>query len=329
MIVHGEDDEGNETGIAKDALGNYLAMGHVLTGTEAGMNHTSNVEMLAIGMPTQIDNLYGSTISGDLGQSATVLNNQEPDSFIGEGTEATEAEMVGDIDGFNIGNAQQGKDKANTVKLSELLEVYYNGVYANENENRFATFESEAQVKEGVFEEQVMNFLNTYNYKNNARVSFTLGMNMGGNIITPKSMEVLLDQRADSEAKEAIEQFRTWLDEQQKDTTNNTTTKPDNTRILSNGGWVFVVSDPSRWQEADANTMARKLNKDIIVDTITASAPVYPLGVKAVVLDEGNGETFNAVADEQYKWVKVHITEGASEGTTGWVSNLFIKKGKR
>ncbi|MFK7796123.1 MAG: hypothetical protein AB8E82_01635 [Aureispira sp.] len=197
----------------------------------------------------------------------------------------------------------------------------------NKKIDQFATFETEAEVKEDVFEEQVMSFLNTYNYKNNAVVSFTLGMNIRGGV-TPQSIDILLDQRADNKAKKAIQQFRTWLDEQQKDTTNNTITNIDTTRIFSNDGWVFVVSDPSRWQDADSGAMVRKLNKDIIINTVTASAPVYPLGLKAVILDEGNGETFNAVADEQYKWVKVHIIEGAGEGTTGWVSNLFIKRGR-
>ena len=75
MITHGENEDGEETGVVKDALGNYVAMGHVVTGVEAGINRqeevSMNVTVPVIGTQTEVDsemdNLYASTITGDLG----------------------------------------------------------------------------------------------------------------------------------------------------------------------------------------------------------------------------------------------------------------------
>jgi len=70
MIAHnGDGEEQEETGVAVDALGNTLALGHVLTGTEAGINRETSVYAAEHGQVIQepLDNLYATTISGDLG----------------------------------------------------------------------------------------------------------------------------------------------------------------------------------------------------------------------------------------------------------------------
>jgi hypothetical protein len=91
-----------------------------------------------------IDSLYAATITGDLGQTATkpeylYTPDNYPYSTGGIGTEATSAELYGDIDGFLLGAWLRGKGKGqlaranmrlpmtnpNNIKLSTLLGEYY------------------------------------------------------------------------------------------------------------------------------------------------------------------------------------------------------------
>lgn len=319
MIVHDHDEEGNETGVAKDALGNYVAMGHVITGTEAGINRLEEVTFTdkigPIDVGTDMDNLYASTITGDLGQSAVLINSdtghEEDSQYIGEGTEATRAEMIGDIDGFNIG-AQFGTegDRDLETPFSELLMTYFREVYEDENKNRYESFSESSSVSEESFEEQVIEFASTYKYAIEGK--------FGG-----------LFAATEEEAKEATKQFRAWLQAQQADTSNNSVDTTQNTVTIreSGGGKVYVVSDPSQWRNSgEGSLLDFRYNQHLITDQIVTGPPTLLGGVQAIILDEGANETFNEVVDDQYKWVKVHILTGASEGTTGWVSNLFIDR---
>jgi hypothetical protein len=91
-----------------------------------------------------LDSLYAATIAGDLGQTVTgdqklwTSSTYNP-SMGGVGTEATSAELYGDIDGFWLGSWLRGKPKGqavrdrmrlpmtnlNNVKLSTFLGEYY------------------------------------------------------------------------------------------------------------------------------------------------------------------------------------------------------------
>jgi hypothetical protein len=91
-----------------------------------------------------VDSLYAATIAGDLGQTVTGdeklwTSNSYDSSRGGVGTEASSAELYGDIDGFWLGLWLRGKAKgqavrermrlpmtnANNVKLSTFLGEYY------------------------------------------------------------------------------------------------------------------------------------------------------------------------------------------------------------
>jgi hypothetical protein len=259
---------------------------------------------------TNVDNLHFSTIAGDLGQSATLVNedtgHEEGSTYIGDGTEATEAELVGDIDGFNMG-AQFGEEGGRDTEqpLSQILMDYYRGVYEEENRNRYDNFETVSEVGDDDFEQQVIDFADVYEHRNK-----------GG-----------LFSDTEEEAQEATAQFRTWLREQQADTTNNSVeTEQDTITIRSRGDWVYVVDNPNQWRNEGGGRADYLANKSIIKDTVMAGPPAYPEGVQAVILDEGNGELFNEVRSAQYRWVRVHIVTGASTGTTGWVSNAFVER---
>lgn len=319
MIVHGEDDEGQETGIAKDALGNYVAVGHLITGTEAGINRQEEVSMTDkigyIDVGTDMDNLYATTIAGDLGQSAVLINSDtghEDDSqYIGEGTEATQAEMIGDIDGFNMG-AQYGTEGQRdiTTPFSELVMTYFKKVYEDENANRYDAFETNSSVNDQVFEDQVIEFASVYKHAIDGKF-------------------VGLFSATEEEAKEATAQFRTWLRNQQNDNNNNSVETEQETITIreSGGGQVYIVSDPNQWRNSgEGSALDFRYNKHLILDQIVTGPPALLGGIQAVILDEGDNEYFNEVVDSQYRWVKVHIVSGASEGMTGWVSNRFVDR---
>jgi hypothetical protein len=313
MIAHnGDGEEQEETGVAVDALGNTLALGHVLTGVEAGVNRQASVYAAASGQFIQepLDNLYATTISGDLGQSAALEDSVFSDGvMIGNGTEATDAELIGDIDGFNIGS--EFEEDEDVPPLSELLMGYYNEVYLTENENRFERFIENSEVNEEVFENHVTDF--AWNWKFKESYIYIDG----------------LFTAIQEEATEAVVQFRDWLDIQLEVDAN--IDMRETITIKSETENVFVVSDPKLWINTGKNKEWNpandyKSNKDIIKAELMTAPPINEIGTRAVVLDTGGSETFNQVVDEKYKWVKVCIIEGTSEGVIGWVSNLFISK---
>lgn len=136
-----------EIGIVKDCTGLYVAIGHTFTGMSAGPHFNEDV------WPIGVNNLYAVTISGDLGQSAVKMYyfqktgnmNHEIDRYLGgedSCTEATFAELVGDIDGFLLGSAYESFEDQ---RISDVLARYYcdppDGAYAHCS-NRFTMFES-------------------------------------------------------------------------------------------------------------------------------------------------------------------------------------------
>jgi hypothetical protein len=118
-----------ERGVAIDPLGQKVAVGHVLCGLSAGEHRNVAVGMLGgwlVGAALQhvagltLDNLYATTIAGDLGQSA-VLVHLGKRSLLGPESEATDAELIGDIDGCVLASngALGGR------RVSDVLARYY------------------------------------------------------------------------------------------------------------------------------------------------------------------------------------------------------------
>lgn len=160
---------GAELGVIK-INGETVAFGHVITGSTAGYDHQT-----VLGM----DNLFATTISGDLGQSA-LANSKDATSPIigpagkwqngkymieGKGGFATHAEIIGDIDGFNIGKRIMADP---SKQLSQHFKEYYGG----ESQKRFETFTkhtTKAQLRQEVFK-----FANLYDYKDAGLLSSVL-----------------------------------------------------------------------------------------------------------------------------------------------------------
>ena len=91
--------------------------------------------------------------------------HEDDSQYIGEGTEATEAEMIGDIDGFNMG-AKYGTEGDRDIEtpFSELLMGYFKEVYEDENANRYGSFATSSEVNDQAFEEQVIEFASNYKH---------------------------------------------------------------------------------------------------------------------------------------------------------------------
>jgi len=123
---------GVESGIVVDTFGEAVAMGHVLTGLSAGQHRNKRIDLTpswSLGAGELMDNLYAVTIAGDLGQTATYVHFKQATAYIGPGSDATDAELVGDIDGFLLGDNlalyTSGGSLNKQLRLSELLHLYY------------------------------------------------------------------------------------------------------------------------------------------------------------------------------------------------------------
>jgi hypothetical protein len=142
---------GNETGVATDATGQAVAIGHVLTGMSAGQHYQPAVLPTkdkweafggALGVGTEVDNLYVTTIAGDIAQYAGIVAQGRP--LIEAERDATHAEFTGDIDGFVLGSQIQSgaTSLAPPAKLSDVLSNYYGcqGQSSPGNKTRFTDF---------------------------------------------------------------------------------------------------------------------------------------------------------------------------------------------
>lgn len=124
--------DGVQWGNAKDALGYDVSLGHVLSGLSAGQHRNRNTNLVTrlarLGdSPHRIvyqlmDNLYAATISGDLGQSASNATHVGGRATVGAGSaEASDPELIGDLDGFLLGHAGGLGGR----RLSDVLYAYY------------------------------------------------------------------------------------------------------------------------------------------------------------------------------------------------------------
>ncbi len=166
------------------------------------------------GATDSIDNLPAATISGDLGQSAAFVNGGQhvgtgQHTYIGPGTEATYAELTGDIDGMIIGEAIGGNVVGNPIReawnnpdmsFSDFLGQYHDD-YAN---SRFANAHEWLPTVNGAdyMENEVSKFANNYEH-----------------FIDPKTNPLARlwgDDTTDTDAaaEAANSEFNDWVEEQ-------------------------------------------------------------------------------------------------------------------
>ncbi len=180
------------TGLITDADGNRLASGHVLTGISAGVYRDRDIDVTpayALWIGEKMDNLYASTISGDLGQAAVFVNERKQTMpYIGSHGEADDAELIGDIDGFILG-AKEPKGGSGR-KLSDILNDYYCSCKPTAAfRRRMSSF---VQLDSGRLKDQVQRFATTYVYKSEGEVDGFFS-------------------EVRSEANSAFEEFQIWL----------------------------------------------------------------------------------------------------------------------
>jgi hypothetical protein len=126
LSSHGVLASGKEVGVVVDAFGLPVAIGHVLTGLSAGQHRNPAADLrpgvgTAVHAGFTLDNLYAATLAGDIGQSAVEIRERPGSPLIGPGSELTDAEAIGDIDGLILGD--DGGLAGKTV--SQRLHDYY------------------------------------------------------------------------------------------------------------------------------------------------------------------------------------------------------------
>jgi hypothetical protein len=164
LSQHGGGSIEYETGIAEDSTGRPVAIGHVLTGMSAGMHHNPAVDLGFAEFGETMDNLFATTIAGDIGQYACFMESGKAEDVAA--MDATPAEFLGDVDGFLLGHELKKipRRKAVKMKVSDVLGRYY-GCDGNPdpgNKRRFEDFRG--LVDEATLTDQVRRFGTNYNY---------------------------------------------------------------------------------------------------------------------------------------------------------------------
>lgn len=164
------------------------------------------------GMTDNVDNLTSATIAGDLGQSAAYVQEGQhigtgQHTYIGPGTEATYAELAGDIDGMVIGEMIGSNSGDNVLKdmwndpdasLSSFLDTYYTDYDGTRFQN--AQDFLPAVNGEDYLENEVIKFANNYEHK-------TSFLRLGwGN--------------TDDDAQAAFAEYEEWVNQQAADEQN-------------------------------------------------------------------------------------------------------------
>ena len=146
MLIH-QLDGYREIGLVLGPDGKSVALSPLIAGIAAGINrktnHKSTYKFKKVG--PEIDNLYTGTIAGDIGQSAMAKSIGRTKAIFGPAgmwdnpkcplhhtvsprehkTEATDAEIFGDLDGFILGDKLSRYHDPTSLKLSTLLTEYY------------------------------------------------------------------------------------------------------------------------------------------------------------------------------------------------------------
>lgn len=151
MVQYSYDDNSKqEMGVVLTPDGETIAMGRVMMGICAGLNRdkTLSLRQWTAGAPLRVDNLFTATIAYNLARSGLYKENGDtltlfgPSGYWNPNTEcpasyrlagtmskATDAEILGDIDGFLLGHGIP-KWKKKGVRLGQLLRMYYgSGIY--------------------------------------------------------------------------------------------------------------------------------------------------------------------------------------------------------
>lgn len=130
-----------------------IAMGRVMMGICAGLNRDKSLSLKnwTPGAPLRVDNLFTATIAYTLGRSALFKDNGDasilfgpsgawspdecPAQYLLAGTmsKATDAEILGDIDGFLLGYGIPEWTKEKGLRLGQLLRMYYGSGIAAEH----------------------------------------------------------------------------------------------------------------------------------------------------------------------------------------------------
>ena len=132
-----------ELGVIWTTAKHTVALGHVIAGICAGLERGKDVKLVGWYSESAdtIDNLHATTLAGDIAQSTIDYKNGTikvlfgpggtwdsstcPEKFTltGPASKATEAEILGDLDGFILGSVIM-RYPAKT-KLSQILQEYY------------------------------------------------------------------------------------------------------------------------------------------------------------------------------------------------------------
>lgn len=299
MSAHGEaDTAATERGVVRDNNGSMVGMGHVITGLASGYHPMPNVDprdgrgalgniARGLGQGSTVNNLYATTIAGDLGQEAVIQNRRgsnDNSKYIGDGTEATMAEVIGDVDGFNLGHmVQQGQFRG--LPISQVLQQYYQSS-DEDSRRRWSYFQQNATD----LQDQTARFANNFRFTGS------------GNGITAN---------VTPDVNRAVNQMNGLVNQQANDPNARASSHPRaNMRwvIRTEGGdLAYLVSDPNRYEASRIASLGD--------------------GVRVWPHTNGAGESFNTdlAEPERYGFSYVMVTSGGFEGQMGWVSNSFLR----
>ncbi len=165
-----------EKGVAIDPLGQKVAVGHMLCGLSAGEHRNFTFGMWGAWLPgaalqhvmgLSLDNLYATTIAGDLGQSAVLVHMGKRSTLLGPQSEATDAELIGDIDGCVLASSGALGGR----RVSDVLSRYYWAAPAAPGDihaaNRFRLFAS--HLNGTVLKDQTTRFARAFFVKESLR----------------------------------------------------------------------------------------------------------------------------------------------------------------
>ena len=146
MVTYSLESNNEEQGVVLTPDGETIAMGHVITGICAGLVRDKSLSLRkwTSGAPLRVDSLYVATIAYDLSLSALFNKNAGTSTLFGPSgawspntncpaeyylnngyvSKATDALLLGDIDGFLLGHGLPSWESKG-VRLGQLLRMYY------------------------------------------------------------------------------------------------------------------------------------------------------------------------------------------------------------
>jgi hypothetical protein len=273
-----------ERGVARDNQGEMVAMGHVITGMSSGYNYERRRNMIP-GRP-DMDNVYAMTLSGDLGQSAAQKKDGGTNQrFIGDNTEATIPELVGDVDGLNLGEhiAQGG---AGNKKISTQLREYYNGYSDKDSTVRWRN--TLARTNYARLSDEAKRFAASYRHKSDK-------LDFSGADAAAETATLQFLQHANGRAKETPR--ASWMPNTQ-------------------------VRKTIRTQGSDLAYLSKNASqyKETKIASLPPGTKVCPLDA-----GDNQHFNQNLADRAQFGFTYCMVMTGNFEGQVGWISNKFIK----